>query len=70
MEQLNLLATKNGFIPIIKEGTTVNGHLLDQIFITNTRNTQFIDTVVLPSYFSDHNLVVACLKKQDLSSET
>ena len=69
MEQLNSLARNNGFIPVVREGTTINGHLLDQVFITDT-STQCLQTVVLPSYFSDHNLVVVCMKKHDLSSET
>ena len=69
MEQLNVLASNNEFVPIVKEGTTINGHLLDQVFVNNT-SMQSLHTEVLPSYFSDHNLVVVCIKKQGLSSET
>ena len=69
MKHLNSLATDNGFIPMVKEGTTVNGHLLDQAYITDTGNRNYLDTVVLPSYFSDHSLVVVCIKKTNLFSE-
>ena len=69
MEQLNSLAIDNGFNPLIKEGTTINDHLLDQVFITNTSSTQLLKTAVLPSYFSDHSLVVVCIQKQDPFSE-
>ena len=64
LKNLNTLAIQNGFIPLINKGTTINGHLLDQIFITDTgKNRNHQKTVILPSYFSDHNLVVLCLEK-------
>ena len=61
-ELLNSSAQKYGFVPTVHHGTTIHDHLLDQIFITKTHNEDS-KTVILPSYFSDHNLVVLCLPK-------
>ena len=60
--QLNALANKYGFIETVRQGTTVNDHLLDQIYVTDTKQYDLMKMVVLPSYFSDHNLVILCLK--------
>ena len=70
MEQLHSIAINCGFNPVIKEGTTINGNLLDQVFINNTIGKQCLETAVIPSYFSDHSPVVVCMEKPDLSSET
>ena len=61
---LNSLAKLNGFVPTVHQGTTINDHLLDQIFVNDHLKESFT-SVNLPSYFSDHNLVVLCLKKND-----
>ena len=59
---LNSSAEKHGFVPTVHQGTTINDHLLDQIFITESYLSQS-KTVVLPSYFSDHDLIVLCLPR-------
>ena len=61
---LNSFAKQNGFVPTVHQGTTINDHLLDQIFVNDHLKESFT-SVNLPSYFSDHNLVVLCLKKND-----
>ena len=61
-ELLNSTAQKYGFVPTVYHGTTIHDHLLDQIFITKA-HSEDSKTVILPSYFSDHNLVVLCLPK-------
>ena len=58
-ESLNSCALRYGFVPTVHHGTTIHDHLLDQIFINGT----YSKTIILPSYFSDHNLVVLCLPK-------
>ena len=60
---LNSCALKHGYTPTVNEGTTVNNHLLDQIFISEAYQQYGMKTVILPSYFSDHSLVVLCLPK-------
>ena len=56
--RINKIAHENGFVPMVNEGTTINGHLLDQIFISKGVNELKIE--VLPSYYSDHHLIVLC----------
>merc|ERR1712212_547357 len=60
---LNSCAREYGFVPMVEEGTTIHDHLLDQFFI-NCENYKYNSkSVILPSYFSDHSLVVLCVKK-------
>ena len=62
-ELLNNCAQNHGFAPTVYQGTTINDHILDQIFINDDTQRSSSKTVILPSYFSDHNLVILCLKK-------
>ena len=62
-ELLNSCAEKYGFAPMVHQGTTIHDHILDQIFINDEKKRSSSKIVILPSYFSDHSLVVLCLKK-------
>ena len=62
-ELLTSCARNYGFTPLVHQGTTINDHILDQIFINEDNQRSSSKTVILPSYFSDHNLVILCLKK-------
>ena len=64
--KLNEIAQKHDFSPMVHEGTTINGHILDQIYVTDSLKKE-MEIVVLHSYFSDHNLIVLCMKKNQLS---
>ena len=61
---LNSLALENNYFPLVHKSTTINGHLLDQIFINDENYVNSSKIVTLPSYFSDHDLIVLCIKKQ------
>ena len=61
---LNSSAHENNFFPLVNESTTVNGHILDQIFVNDKKYLNSCKIVNLPSYFSDHNLIVLCVKKE------
>ena len=63
-ESLMLLQVKYKFIPMIDVGTTINGHLLDQIFVSNFPFFSDCDVVTLPTYFSDHDMLVLCIPKK------
>ena len=60
---LNSCAQEYGFVPMVDEGTTIHDHLLDQFFINCDNYKNESKSVILPSYFSDHSLVVLCIKK-------
>ena len=60
--KLNEIAQKHNFSPMVHEGTTINGHILDQIYVTDSLEKE-MEIVVLHSYFSDHSLIVLCIKK-------
>ena len=62
-ELLTGCAKNHGFAPLVHQGTTINDHILDQIFINDDNQRSSSKTVILPSYFSDHSLVILCLKK-------
>ena len=58
------LVMKHQFIPLVENNTTINGNLLDQIYVCNFPFFDNYEVVTLPSYFSDHDLVVLCLPKE------
>ena len=58
------LVKKHKFVPLVKNGTTINGNLLDQIYVCNFPILDKCEVVTVPSYFSDHDLVVLCLPKE------
>ena len=60
---LNSCAQEYGFVPMVDEGTTIHDHLLDQFFINCDNYENESKSVILPSYFSDHSLVVLCITK-------
>ena len=57
------IAENEGFQPTVSRGTTIHDHLLDQIFISPDVNNNNLAVCVLPSYFSDHHLVVLCVPR-------
>ena len=59
---LETIARTKGFIPLVDCATTIHDTLLDQVFI-NFPAPKNSHIVVLQSYFSDHDLVVLCMKK-------
>ena len=59
---LEAIAHAKGFIPLVDCATTIHDTLLDQVFI-NFPAPKNSHIVVLQSYFSDHDLVVLCMKK-------
>ena len=59
---LESIACAKGFFPLVDCGTTIHDTVLDQIFI-NFPMPRNWKVVSLQSYFSDHNLVVLCMKK-------
>ena len=62
---LNDLAYKENFVPIVDCTTTIHGSILDQVFVNSTLlETISFSVEVLHSYFSDHDLVVLCIRKQ------
>ena len=61
---LNSYALENNFIHLVNESTTINGHILDQIFVNDENYLNSYKIINLPSYFSDHNLIVLCIKKE------
>ena len=61
---LETVARANGFLPIVDVATTIYDSLLDQVFI-NFPMPRNWEVISLQSYFSDHNLVVLCLKKKE-----
>jgi hypothetical protein len=63
-DSLYEVASSEGFRPLVTSGTTIHEHLLDQMFINSNISEKEIQVQVLPSYFSDHHLVVLCIKKQ------
>ena len=56
-------AFKYGFAPLVNSETTINGSLLDQIFVNDTVFFQNAQIVTLQSYYSDHDLVIMCIPK-------
>lgn len=62
-DSLQRVAASHCFKPIVSHPTTIHEHLLDQIFINSSISEEAIRVHVLPSYFSDHHLVVLCIKK-------
>ena len=54
-------AENYGFHSIVDSGTTINNHLLDQVFLNVS--AEKLKVVVLPAYFSDHHLVIICIPK-------
>ena len=64
-EALADIASSEGFYPLVTSGTTIHGSLLDQIFVNDAFfRSGLIKIEILQSYFSDHDLVVACLRKK------
>ena len=63
-DELVGLVKKHKFIPLVKNFTTINGNLLDQIYVCNFPILDSCKVVTVPSYFSDHDLVVLCLPKE------
>jgi hypothetical protein len=63
-DSLYKVASSEGFKPLVTSGTTIHEHLLDQMFINSDIDEESIQVQVFPSYFSDHHLVVLCIKKQ------
>ena len=59
---LATVASLEGFSPLVDCGTTIHDSLLDQIFI-NFETPINWKVVSLQSYFSDHNLIVLCMKR-------
>ena len=59
---LEAVASAEGFYPIVRCGTTIHDSLLDQIFINFSKPSNW-EVVSLQSYFSDHNLIVVCMKR-------
>ena len=55
------MAEAKGFKPLIDEATTFNNTLLDQVFINF--EIPNLNVLNLPSYYSDHNLIVICIPK-------
>ena len=51
------------YVPLVEGSTTINGNLLDQILVRNCSFFDHCDVVTLPAYFSDHDLVVLCIRK-------
>ena len=60
------LAMKHELNPLVQNSTTINGHLLDQMYVCNLPFIDYCEVVTMPSYFSDHDLVVLCLPKESM----
>ena len=58
------LVKKHKFVPLVENGTTINGNPLDQIYVCNFPILDKCEVVTVPSYFLDHDLVVLCLPKE------
>ena len=63
-DDLVSLVKKHKFVPLVENGTTINGNPLDQIYVCNFPILDKCEVVTVPSYFSDHDLVVLCLPKE------
>ena len=61
-DSLKSIANTEGFFPLVDCGTTIHDSQLDQIFI-NFQTPVNWKVVSLQSYFSDHDLIVLCVKK-------
>ena len=55
-----ILAKSHGFHPLIEVPTTINNTLLDNVFVNFDSR---LAVEVIPAYFSDHHLIVICMKK-------
>ena len=60
------LAIEHKFESLVQNSTTINGNILDQIYVCNFPFLVNYEVVTMPSYFSDHDLVVLCVPKGDI----
>ena len=60
------LAIEHKFESLVQNSTTINGNILDQIYVCNFPFLVNCEVVTMPSYFSDHDLVVLCVPKGDI----
>ena len=61
-DSLYRIAASYGFKPVVSSSTTHQDHLLDQVFISVNMSEETYEVLVLPSYFSDHHLIVLCIR--------
>ena len=66
-KDLQEAASVYGFFPAVNLATTINGSLLDQSFINFEIDHDDLNVEILPSYFSDHHLIILCLRKLSIS---
>ena len=57
------IAREHKFESLVQTSTTINGNILDQIYVCNFPLLYNYEVVTIPSYFSDHDLVVLCVPK-------